>query len=293
MIFSHVNHPFARHMLKTFSLFLSLLLTSCISLGTAIANAPSYFSGLEKKADVAYGSEPWQKLDIYTLDGKTEKPLPVIVFFYGGKWEEGSKEQFRFVANRFAKLGYLVVIPDYVKYPQKKFPAFVEDGARAVAWTKHHIADYGGNAARLYVMGHSAGAHIGALIAADAHYLEAYGSSPKDIKAFAGLAGPYAFTPEEDDLKDMFGPPENYPNMQVPTFINGDEPPMLLLWGEEDSVVGKINIDRLVPEIKKHGGVVETQYYPDFGHIGIVANLARSPDPVAQDCDQFFKRQSN
>lgn len=278
--------------MKSLSLLLSLLLTGCVSLGTAIANAPSYFSGLEKKADIAYGSEPWQKLDIYTMGATAEKPLPVVVFFYGGKWQEGSKEQFRFVANRFAKMGYLVVIPDYVKYPQKKFPAFVEDGAHAVAWTKHHIAEYGGDATRLFVMGHSAGAHIGALIASDARYLKAYGITPKDITAFAGLAGPYAFTPEEEDLKDMFGPPENYPNMQVPTFIKGDEPPMLLLWGEEDSVVGRMNIDRLLPAIKRQGGVVETISYPDFGHIGIIANLARSDMPVAQDCNNFFKKHS-
>ncbi|MFO1243451.1 MAG: alpha/beta hydrolase [Rickettsiales bacterium] len=277
-------------MRKSFSVLLSLLLTGCISLGTAIANVPSYFSGLEREADIAYGEEPWQKLDIYQIPTDGKKPKPVIVFFYGGRWEEGSKADFRFVANRFAKEGYLVVIPDYVKYPQKKFPAFVEDGARAVAWTKHHIAEYGGDASYLYVMGHSAGAHIGALIAADKRYLEKHGSSPKDITAFAGLAGPYAFTPEEDDLKDMFGPPENYPNMQVPTFIDGDEPPMLLLWGEQDSVVGKINIDRLVPPMQQHGDTVKTIFYPDFGHIGIIANLARSDEPVARDVIAFFKQ---
>jgi acetyl esterase/lipase len=274
-----------------FYLVAPLLLSGCIGLGTAIANAPTHLGGLHRQADIAYGREPQQKLDIYTSGSQIGETRPVIIFLYGGRWSSGNKEEYRFVAARLAKADYLVVIPDYIKYPQAKFPAFMDDGARSIAWVHQHIADYGGNPARLYLMGHSSGAHMGALLISDAHYLQKYGTSPKIISAFAGLAGPYDFTPESPDLKDMFGPPERYPQMQVPTFITGQEPPMLLLRGSEDDTVASYNTTRLADAIRAHNGIATTKTYPGIGHIGIIASFSwidNAATPVAEDCIAFF-----
>ncbi|MEC8484521.1 MAG: alpha/beta hydrolase, partial [Pseudomonadota bacterium] len=182
-------------------------------------------------------------MDIYVPSSAKAERAPVLVFFYGGRWTDGSKEMYPFVAKTFLDLGYVVVIPDYRKYPDVKFPAFVEDGAQAVAWTLDNVAEYHGDSSRLFIMGHSAGAHIGALISADERYLAQLNHSTQNIKALAGLSGPYDFVPEEEDLKDMFGPPDQYPQMTVTNFIEGNEPPMLLLWGKEDELVGQRNID--------------------------------------------------
>ncbi|MCW4628164.1 alpha/beta hydrolase [Marinomonas rhodophyticola] len=163
----------------------------------------------------------------------------------------------------------------------------------AVAWTYRNIADYQGDPERLYIAGHSAGAHIGALVTADKHYLEANGLSPLIIKGFAGLSGPYDFVPLEEDYKDMFGPPENYPNMQVPTFIDGTEPPMLLLWGADDTLVGKSNMDKLIEKIQAEKGQVESKVYEDVDHVGMVSSLMwffKSKAPIAQDINDFFQR---
>src|SRR5262249_25592652 len=157
---------------------------------------------------------------------------------------------YRFAGDAFARHGYIAVIPDYRKYPRVRFPAFVEDSAKALAWVYSHIADYGGDRDRIFVAGHSAGAHICAPLTADPHYLAHEGQDRSTvIRGFAGLAGPYAFTPSEPDLEDMFGPPERYPAMQVTTFIDGTQPPMLLLYGGSDTTVRRYNLDRLEARI--------------------------------------------
>jgi acetyl esterase/lipase len=275
-------------------MMLTFMISGCISVFTSIANAPTHLGNLDRKANIAYGAEPIQKLDIYSLTSTSTAPRPVIVFFHGGRWTDGNKEQYRFVAARLAKEGYVVVIPDYEKYPKVKFPAFMEDAARSLVWIHQHIGEYGGDPSQLYLMGHSSGAHMGALLISDPRYLKKYGGTPQMVKAFAGLAGPYDFVPEADDLKDLFGPPSQYPQMQVPTFITGNEPPMLLLYGADDTLVADYNMTKLADAIRAHHGVVETKTYPGMGHFGIVTAFTwlYSGSPVPKDCIAFFRQQS-
>ncbi len=266
-------------------------LTACQSVAFFIANTPSFFSSQTRVSDVAYGEAAHQTLDIY-LPTKDTKDAPVIVFFYGGGWTDGEKAQYRFVADRFTRKGYVVVIPDYIKYPDAGFPVFIEDGAKAVAWTLTHIGAYGGNPKQVVLMGHSAGAHMGGMLITDRHYLKDAGASVSAIRGFVGLAGPYAFTPEEEIYKQVFAPPSNYPRMQMPTFIDGTEPPMLLLYGEDDDVVYYSNIEKVTAASKAKGGSVISKGYAGLGHIGMVGVLSAywsDKAPVAEDADQFIR----
>jgi len=250
-------------------ILLAALLTGCERAAFMTANAPLLFSQHNIERDIAYGEQAWQKLDIHTPASTSAAPRDVIVFFYGGRWTSGAKDDYRFVGKYFADAGYVVVIPDYAKYPQVRFPVFVEDGAKALSWVYDNIAQYHGDKTRIHVMGHSAGAHIGALLAADKKYLAADGKTPRDvIKHFVGLAGPYAFTPDEPDLMDMFKKP--YAAMQVPSFIDGTEPPMLLLWGDADTDVGRFNHEKLEAKIKEKRGNVRSIIYPALDHIGVL-----------------------
>jgi acetyl esterase/lipase len=153
--------------------FLGLLLatSACTQAAFTAANLPTHLVEMTVEHDRAYGPEPSQKLDIYVPADPKDKLMDAIVFFYGGRWTYGAKEDYRFVAATFAKEGFIVVIPDYRKYPYVRFPVFVEDGAKALAWVYDHIAELHGDPARIHVVGHSAGAHIGALLTADPHYL--------------------------------------------------------------------------------------------------------------------------
>lgn len=268
-----------------------MFLSACSSASFFVANMPVPFSDAQRYKNISYGPQEWQTLDIYTPK-VMEEPAPVLVFFYGGRWTFGNKEQYAFAALPFVKEGYIVVIPDYSKYPEVKFPLFVDDAAQAIAWVHENIDEYNGNAQRLYVSGHSSGAHIGALAATDPAYLSKHGLDRSVVSAFAGLAGPYDFIPEEEDLKDMFGPPENYPNMQVPSFVDGRQPPMMLLHGADDTTVIQRNLNRLRDKIENEGGVVETKLYEGIDHTEIVGALSwvwQNKAPVSEDMIQFFE----
>ena len=267
-------------------------LVGCTGTGAKIANAPTYDGSLKKTGDILYNPTTKQALDIYTDSKAGADKRPVVMFIYGGRWEGGDKADYRFLADALVKKGYLVVIPDYRKYPEVKFPGFVEDTAKAIAWTKANIAAYGGDESQLFLMGHSAGAHIASLLVTDMHYLQAVGMKPTDLRAFAGLAGPYSFTPDEKDLKDMFGPPENYPNMQATTFVSGKEPPVLLLWGDADDAVGRFNLEKMQAALKAKGASVQSKIYPGISHVEIVgafSRIWRGKAPVVDDVDAFFK----
>lgn len=258
-----------------------------------VVNAPAYFSSVKIIHDVAYGPESWQKMDIYIPKNAEQKNLDVVVYFYGGKWTYGKKEQYRFIGNRLAQENFITVIPDYQKFPQVRFPAFVEDGAKAMSWVHDNISKHNGNKNRINVMGHSAGAHIGALIASDERYLLRYDKTIGEvIHKFVGLAGPYAFTPEEPDLQAIFAPPEQYPQMQAPTFIKGNEPPMLLLWGDKDTDVGRFNMERLQKRIEEKKGSVRSIVYPGVDHIGIIAALTwidGKQQPIVENILSFLR----
>lgn len=272
---------------------LLLMMSACTQTAFLAANLPTHLVTLDVEHDRTYGPEPSQKLDIYMSARGQKTPLEVIVFFYGGRWTYGAKEDYRFVGAAFAERGFLVVIPDYRKYPHVRFPVFVEDAAKALNWVHEHIAESHGNPARIHVMGHSAGAHIGALVAADPRYLADQGKDRSVvIRDFVGLAGPYAFTPDEPDLEEMFGPPENYPNMQVTTFIDGTQPPMLLLHGERDTAVKYTNVEKLQRRIIERGGCVRSNLYPGANHqdlIGALSWLNPGQLRVTDDITAFFE----
>lgn len=273
-------------------LALPFMMLSCTRTAFMAVNLPTHFSNMTLEHDRSYGPDPSQKLDIYIPANIQENQLEVIVFLYGGRWTYGAKEDYRFVGATFTKKGFIVVIPDYGKYPRVRFPVFVEDVAKALAWVDDHIAEHHGNPARLHIVGHSAGAHIGALLASDSRYLANEGKNRSSIiHDFVGLAGPYAFTPDEPDLEDMFGPPKNYPNMQVPSFIDGTQPPMLLLYGDRDSTVKYSNLQKLQQRIRQRGGCVQSRVYHEVTHTDLVGALSwwslRHP-PVVEDIMKFF-----
>ncbi len=124
--------------------------------------------------DVAYGALPRQRLDVYR-PREVRRDARIVVFFYGGYWQSGRKEDYRFVAEALTSRGLIAVMPDYRLYPEVTFPGFVEDGALAVKWVHDHAAEIGGDAGRVYLMGHSAGGHIAALLTLDEHYLREVG----------------------------------------------------------------------------------------------------------------------
>jgi acetyl esterase/lipase len=159
----------------------------------------------EEYLGLAYGARPLQKLDVYKP--RHAAKAPVLVFFYGGSWQRGSRDLYRFVGASLAAQGIVTVVPDYSIFPPARFPMFVEDAARAVRFTRDNATQWGGDPARLVLIGHSAGAYIAAMLSFDPQWLRQVGlNSQTDLAGFIGLAGPYDFLPiKSRTLRTIFG----------------------------------------------------------------------------------------
>jgi acetyl esterase/lipase len=231
--------------------------------------------GIRLTKDLSYGEGPRHTLDIYAPE-KMAVSAPVVVFFYGGGWETGTKEMYPFVGYSLAAQGLVVVIPDYRLHPAVEFPAFMNDAAEAVTWTRANAARFGGDAGRLFLMGHSAGAQIATLLSMDPEYLLSVSASAEErsICGVVGLAGPYDFLPLREGLRAVFGPEANWPKSQPINYVSADAPPMLLLTGTSDGAVHYGNTLRLAERLREKGGKVEDEFYPGLGHTGIIAALS-------------------
>lgn len=220
---------------------------------------------------VPYGPLPRQKLDIYAPKNGAVKAT--ILYLYGGGWVSGARWYYRLFGRMMAARGYAVVVPDYHLFPHASFPAFVEDGALAFKWMHDHAAQLGGSSARLFVMGHSAGAHISALLALDTKWLGAQGLNTSAIKGVIGLAGPYTLNPLKwSGLKDIFAPAHAEPNGARPIkLVRAGAPPMLLLHGARDRVVGAHASTYLASALSGAGSAAEAKIYPRIGHFELFA----------------------
>jgi acetyl esterase/lipase len=266
-------------------------LVGCSGFSFFVANAPNAFGSFRRIADLSYGEDARQRLDVYAP--KHPDHRPVVIFFYGGTWSSGKKSEYAFVGAALAERGYVTVIPDYRLYPEIRFPGFIEDGARAVAWVQQHARDFGGDPDRLVLMGHSAGAHIAALLALNPSYLAAAGVRPNSVAGFIGLSGPYALVPDTDTLHAIFGAPYTSDDWQPVHFANRTSPPTLLLHGADDKVVYSAHTEKLRDALSSHGVEVETHLYPGRGHADTIASfsvVARYRTPALAQTLAFLGR---
>ena len=224
----------------------------------------------------AYGPAPLQRLDVWAPRHARGAPLPVVIFYYGGAWVKGSRQEYGFAGRAFAARGFVAVVPDYRHVPAVRFPAFVQDGASAIRWTRDHIADYGGDPKRITLSGHSAGAYIAAMLALDGRYLRAIGVDPRIVRAAAPLAGPYDFYPWDDPravaaFADWPRPAETQPI----TYARRDSPPLWLGYGDRDTVVKPRNSVNLAARLQALGAPYVLRRYPGKGHNDLVMGLSK------------------
>jgi acetyl esterase/lipase len=273
------------------SALLSALATACSGVTLYDSFAPRDASVQKVGKDIPFGTDPRQKLDVYRPTGGAVK-APVIVFVYGGSWASGRRQDYGFVATSLAARGYVTVVPDYRLVPQVRFPAFIQDGAQAVAWVQKNAKSYGADPAQIILIGHSAGAYNIAMLGLDATYLQAAGVPMSSVKAVIGLSGPYDFYPWDTPVSvAAFGQAPDPAQTQPITFARADAPPMLLLTGDADTTVKPRNTVALAAKLQKLGGVVQTKQYPGMSHAGMVLDISKSfrhRAPVLDDIMQFI-----
>ena len=255
-------------------------------------DATSGHAGLDVRTGVVFDREHGLAMDVYAPAGA--HGLPVVVFFHGGSWQDGKRQWYRWMGETLARQGLVVAIPDYRKYPQVRMAGFMTDASRAVAWVHAHAADYGGERDAMFLMGHSAGAHIAALLATDARWLRRVGMQPDKLAGFIGLAGPYDFLPLSDPaFIGMFGASAAAQASSQPVnFVDGDEPPMLLLQGIDDHVVQPKNARSLAKRMRAQHETVEVRMYPDIGHVRLLLSFSpplRGSSSALQDTLIFLR----
>ena len=265
-----------------------LNLTACSGARVLEALAPSESVTVEQ--GVVFDREHDLALDIYRPTDARDAPL--VVFFWGGSWQMGDRSTYGFLGRTLASRGLVVVIPDYRTYPDARYPAFLYDSARAVAWAREHARDYGADPQRLSLLGHSAGAYNAAMLVSDGRYLQAAGGDRGWIASWAGLAGPYDFLPLNDEvLERIFEPADPLESSQPINWVDGQVPPTLLVVSADDPVVDPRNTERLAGRLRQEGVPVELLHVDNLRHAGVVVSLSNVfpfDDQVLSTVSSFF-----
>jgi acetyl esterase/lipase len=241
----------------------------------ALLNVTVPRRGYRVERDIAYGAGQRQRLDLYLPAARRgDRGAATVIFFYGGAFRAGRKSEYRFAGEAFASAGMIVAVPDYRIYPEVRFPDFLEDGAQAVAKVRDIAAVHGGDPERLFLAGHSAGAYIAVMLAANDVWLRAHGGDSSWIRGVIALSGRYHDSPLQDEIANTIfgGPPRDA--TRPASFIRERCPPMLLAAGSRESGVVLASKQSLAAHLRQNGSEVEEVLYPGIGHAGIVAALA-------------------
>jgi acetyl esterase/lipase len=253
--------------MRRWLLGLPLLASACSP--ARIAGALTPRAGTETREGLAYGPLPRQRLDLVMPAGITNR-TPLVVFFHGGGWTGGARGDYGFLARTLAAQGIAVAVPDYRLWPEGRWPDFVEDGARAVAWLQAEMPER-----PVFIMGHSAGGFIAAALLLDPRWLAAAGSSRAGLAGGVLLAAPIAWQPDEEPTISIFAgaPGGRIAAVARPEDLAG-APPMLLLHGADDRVVGPFHSEDLARDLRAAGRPVTLQVYPGVEHVGVLSAMA-------------------
>jgi acetyl esterase/lipase len=259
-----------RHLITALSAGLLGACSPLAAFNTLTPRAP----GVRRAAQAtSYGSLPRQTLDVYLPRGQVRN-APVLVFFYGGGWEDGQREDYAFAGRAFAARGFVTLDPDYRRRQEAPYPAFLQDCAAAVAWAQTHAAEYGGDGRRLVLAGHSAGAYNAAMLALDPRWLRE-AQAPYPVAGWAGISGPYDFLPlSPGSALRTFGGETDPAATQPISHASAGALPAFLATGGKDTVVNPRNTARLAARLAELNVPVQARVYPGLGHAETVLALA-------------------
>jgi acetyl esterase/lipase len=272
---------------------------------TLISTAKADDSNLNIQRDIAYvdNPDPLQKLDIYAPPGA--KSLPVVVWIHGGGWQQGDKAEVQEKPAAFVKKGFVFVSVGYRLWPKVTMGDIIHDCAKSVGWVHQHIADKGGDPHRLFIMGHSAGAQLAAILCTDDRLLKAEGVPFADLKGCVPVDGDTYNVPASVALSDTrcqiyelpepksghrakFGSPEQQKDYSAVTHVAKGKsiPPFLLLHvaTHPDTTMQAQNLAR---KLKEAGIPTKTFGARDTDHSKLNNNLGIPDDPATKELFAF------
>jgi len=248
-----------------------------------------YFHNPYIRRGLRYGQKSRNFLDIYLpteagrrLHGKPDSPMPVVVSVMGGAWVIGHRLWNVQLANRLADAGVIVVAVDYRNFPSATLPEMLDDIDQAMNWIFTHIAEYGGDAENVVLLGQSAGAHLSSmLLLREWSDLEAPAWSVSDLKAFVGISGVYDLVSQSEYMDSIGVYPflEHFcvsgdlkassPSHLLPSLGRAVErlPDVHLFHGEADTSVPTTSTVRFAEQLLRAGARrVEVKLKPGISH---------------------------
>jgi acetyl esterase/lipase len=223
------------------------------------------------------------RLDVYSPSKKMSgKGYPVVLYMHGGSWDSGSKNLYFFIGRRLARQGVVAVLINYRLAPKFQVPQMADDCARALAWTTQHIQEYGGDPARIYVMGHSAGGGLAALLATDDALLVRYGllQNPVCGAILNDAAGLDMFhflssrDPGDTQYLDAFGrDPAGWKAVSAIYKVRPGLPPFLIFQGGRTYPSISVSTTRFRQRLTETGQAPKFLLIPKKKHVAMVVQL--------------------
>jgi acetyl esterase/lipase len=239
------------------------------------------------------------------------KDFPVVVVVHGGAWVWGDKvlDSIPEIARCLARQGIGVVAPNYRLSPWFRHPAHIHDVAKAVAWTKEHIPEYGGRADRIFLLGHSAGGHLVSLLATDESYLKHEGLSREDIKGVIAISGVYQVSDvtlnvliqdaqmqltialTANPFASVFGKDAEAAKQASPvTHVRKGLPPFLIVHAAEDLPTLSRMTEKFHSTLKAKGCEAQLLQIPERNHGTVLWQATTPDDPVVGATRSFIKQ---
>ncbi|MGM9511185.1 alpha/beta hydrolase [Larkinella sp. GY13] len=235
------------------------------------------------KADAPDFDAERQVLDVYAPKQKAARPFPVVVFIHGGNWDSGSKNLYSFIGRRLAKQEMVAVIINYRLSPAVLVPGMADDCVRAVLWTSQHIAEFGGDPNRIFVMGHSAGGGLAALLTTDDRLFQKFGLAQNPIKG-AILDDPAGLNmfdylqkmeyPNDEQYLVPFGKDSTvWRAMSAHYQVTSASPPMLIYAGSRTYPSIASSTQKFHERLRELGVKHDYKVLPGKKHVGMVTQL--------------------
>jgi arylformamidase len=283
--------------------FISLFVSACLM---SVACAQDASPSVRRDIPYAEPANPLQMLDVYSPPGA--KNLPVVVWIHGGGWEMGDKGDMREKPQAFMKKGFVFVSVNYRLWPKAPMGDIVRDVAKSIHWVHEHVAENGGDPQRLFIMGHSAGAQLAALLCTDERYLQAEGLSLAIVKGCVPVDGDtynipaiieiadtrrrvYGLPELKNGHRQKFGTPEQQKDFSAVTHVAKDKgiPPFLILYvaAHPDTSAQAKN---LAAVLKESGIPVTIFGARDTDHSKLNDNLGIVGDPATNALFEFLDR---
>lgn len=273
-------------------------ITRRASLALLLAAGVAGVAEAAPRKEQAYGKERLQRLDVYPQ--KSLSGAPVLLYVHGGAWTRGDKDAVNALPSYAERNGFLLISTGYRLTPEVDAGGQAEDVASAIAWVKENAASYGGDPQRITLVGHSAGAHLVALVAIDPGYLAKHNLAPKDLAGVICLDGAGYNAAQEMKWFDKRGGPvapmfhkafDKNPDGLSPTLLAKSGigyPPFLILFitSRPDSPP---QARALALAIRNAGGRVAIRAASDRTHAEINQSFGKQGDPEGEMGAAFIK----